>query len=57
MTDDELIKLFRQVRIAQKEFFKTRRGDVLDKSKRLEKLVDQEFERRDEKQRKLFGVM
>ena len=43
MTHEEFRKLVSEMRHAQKEYFRTRSGDALDKSKRLERQVDKEL--------------
>lgn len=40
MNTDDFFKLVAQMRQAQKDYFRTRRPDVLEESKRLEKAVD-----------------
>lgn len=44
----EFIQLVREMRKAQKEYFKTRDKDVLAKSKQLEKRVDDEIKKEEE---------
>jgi hypothetical protein len=44
-TMKEFIELVREMRNAQKEYFKTRSRDLLSKSKQLEKQVDDEIKR------------
>ena len=43
MTNAEFRKLVSEMRHAQKNYFRTRSGDALDKSKRLERQVDKEL--------------
>lgn len=40
MTEDEFYKLVAEMRAEQKKFFSTRDSQALEKSKKLEKLVD-----------------
>lgn len=40
MTPDEIVKLAKEMRDAQKSYFKTRSSGDLDKSKRLERQLD-----------------
>lgn len=49
---EEFIKLVEQMRITQKEYFKTRNFKVLEKARGLEREVDQAIERN--KNPKLF---
>lgn len=44
----EFMQLVREMRKAQKEYFKTRDKDVLAKSKQLEKRVDDEIKEEEE---------
>lgn len=44
----EFMQLVREMRKAQKEYFKTRDKDVLAKSKTLEKRVDDEIKKEEE---------
>lgn len=44
MTPDEIIKLAKETRDAQKAYFKTRGYTELDKSKQLEKRLDKAIE-------------
>lgn len=41
MKTSDFVELVRQMRLAQKEYFKTRSRDVLIKSKCLEKRIDE----------------
>jgi hypothetical protein len=43
MPDKEFLELVKKMRGAQKEYFKTRNYDVLNKPKHLEKQVDTEL--------------
>ena len=45
MNAKEFFGLVKEMRVQQKEYFKTRSSDVLRKSKALEKRVDDEIER------------
>lgn len=45
MNAKEFFGLVKEMRVQQKEYFKTRSADVLRKSKALEKRVDDEIER------------
>lgn len=45
MNAKEFFGLVKEMRLQQKEYFKTRSSDVLKKSKALEKRVDDEIER------------
>ena len=45
MNAKEFFGLVKEMRLQQKEYFKTRASDVLKKSKALEKRVDDEIER------------
>lgn len=45
MNAKEFFSLVKEMRLQQKEYFKTRSSDVLKKSKALEKRVDDEIER------------
>lgn len=45
MNAKEFFGLVKEMRLQQKEYFKTRSSDVLRKSKALEKRVDDEIER------------
>jgi hypothetical protein len=45
MNAKEFFGLVKEMRIQQKQYFKTRSSDVLRKSKALEKRVDDEIER------------
>ena len=44
----EFMQLVREMRKAQKEYFKTRNKDVLAKSKQFEKRVDDEIKKEEE---------
>jgi len=44
MSDDAFVSKVREMRAAQKEYFKTRSYDVLNRSKSLEKEVDKIIE-------------
>jgi hypothetical protein len=44
MTDKEIIKLARTMRQAQKDYFNSRRHDDLQRSKQLERQLDQALE-------------
>lgn len=44
MTADEIIRLAKETRDAQKAYFKTRSSSDLDKSKKLERQLDREIE-------------
>lgn len=46
MTPEQFKQLVKEMREAQKQYFKTRDYAVLDKSKKLEKQVDAELEER-----------
>ena len=50
----EFIELVRQMRAAQKEYFKTRSKDVLNRSKELERKVDAELQSINNTQQTLF---
>lgn len=50
----EFIELVREMRAAQKEYFKTRSKDVLSRSKELERNVDAELQSINNKQQTLF---
>ena len=50
----DFIELVRAMRAAQKEYFRTRTGTALKKSKALEKQVDDFIKAIDDKQLKLF---
>lgn len=52
MTNEEFRKLVSEMRHSQKEYFRTRSGDALDKSKRLERQVDKALA--DNGQKELF---
>lgn len=59
MNAKEFFGLVKEMRLQQKEYFKTRSSDVLRKSKALEKRVDDEIERvekvmNEKKQGRLF---
>jgi hypothetical protein len=54
MTDAELIETVRQMRAAQKSYFKTRGSFYLDESKRLERRIDEELAARAAGQSKLL---
>lgn len=59
MNAKEFFGLVKEMRVQQKEYFKTRSSDVLRKSKALEKRVDDEIERvekvmNEKKQGRLF---
>ena len=41
MTVEQLAELVQEMRNAQREYFRTRSGPALDRSKRLEKQVDE----------------
>ena len=45
MNAKEFFSLVKEMRLQQKEYFKTRSSDALKKSKALEKRVDDEIER------------
>lgn len=45
MNAKEFFSLVKEMRLQQKEYFKTRSSDVLKKSKALEKRVDDEISR------------
>lgn len=55
MTDKEFEELVRAMRAKQREYFKTRRQDVLQESARLEQLVDRVLWERKSGQRQLFN--
>ena len=42
------LKLAKQMRLAQKEYFRTRTGEALQKSKRLEKALDEALDQIDD---------
>lgn len=46
--------LVAEMRAAQREYFKTRSGDILERSKQLEKQVDRELKEFNDHQPKLF---
>jgi hypothetical protein len=50
----EFIELVREMRAAQKEYFKKRSKDVLNRSKELERKVDAELQSINDKQTSLF---
>ena len=50
----EFIELVREMRAAQKEYFKTRSKEVLNRSKELERKVDTELQSINNTQQKLF---
>lgn len=50
----EFIALVLEMRAAQKEYFKTRSKDVLNRSKELERKVDAELQNINDKQQTLF---
>jgi hypothetical protein len=50
----EFIELVRQMRAAQKEYFKTRSKDVLNRSKELERKVDNYLQSINNTQQTLF---
>lgn len=50
----EFIELVREMRAAQKEHFKTRSKDVLNRSKELERKVDAELQSINNTQQTLF---
>lgn len=50
----EFIELVREMRAAQKEYFKTRSKDVLNRSKELERKVDAELQSINNTQQTLF---
>lgn len=50
----EFIELVREMRNAQKEYFKTRSKDVLNRSKELERKVDAELQSINNAQQTLF---
>ena len=50
----EFIELVREMRNAQKEYFKTRSKDVLNRSKELERKVDTELQSINNTQQTLF---
>jgi hypothetical protein len=50
----EFIELVRQMRSAQKEYFRTRSKDVLNRSKELERKVDAELQSINNTQQTLF---
>jgi hypothetical protein len=50
----EFIELVRQMRTAQKEYFKTRTKDALNRSKELERKVDAELQSINDTQQTLF---
>jgi hypothetical protein len=51
---DEFIALVRQMREAQRSYFKTRSAEWLSESKRLERKVDEAIKAADDIQPKLF---
>jgi hypothetical protein len=53
-TMKEFIELVREMRNAQKEYFKTRSKDVLNRSKELERKVDAELQSINNTQQTLF---
>lgn len=53
-TMKEFVELVREMRAAQKEYFKTRSKDVLSRSKELERKVDAELQSINNTQQKLF---
>ncbi|MEO1527711.1 MAG: hypothetical protein AAFX06_19955 [Planctomycetota bacterium] len=54
MTNDDFIALVHQMRTAQKEYFRTRDGSVLSRSKELERRVDQAVAELQDRQPSLF---
>lgn len=50
----EFIELVREMRAAQKEYFRTRSKDVLNRSKELERKVDAELQSINNTQQTLF---
>lgn len=54
MNDKDFLELVRQMREAQKQYFKTRWVDDLRKSKKLEKQVDDEIANKVQNQLELF---
>lgn len=56
-TQRDIIVLVKEMRQAQKDYFRTRTTEALQRSKHIERLVDEELERRDneEKQPTLFN--
>lgn len=55
MESSDFIKLVADMRHAQKEYFRTRSGDALEASKRLEKAVDTAIRTMGDKQKELFN--
>lgn len=55
MTADEIVKLVKETREAQKAYFKSRSQADLEKSKRLERLLDKEISLYLDPQPRLFG--
>ncbi len=54
MNEQEFRKLVADMRHAQKEYFRTRSGNALSESKKLEKKVDEELAKAEESQGRLF---
>ena len=50
----EFMQLVREMRKAQKEYFRTRSKDLLNRSKQLERMVDAELQSINDKQTSLF---
>lgn len=50
----EFMQLVRDMRNAQKEYFRTRSKDLLNRSKELERMVDAELQSINDKQTSLF---
>ena len=48
-----IIKLAKQMRLAQKEYFRMRSGDALQRSKRLENALDEALEQIDDEGREM----
>lgn len=48
MTDNELLYFVKEMRKAQRNYFKTRTGAWLEESKKLERIVDRAIEQREQ---------
>lgn len=53
--DKQFVAAVKEMRIAQKEYFRTRDKEILRKAKALEKQVDELLAKYDNSQKDLFG--
>lgn len=56
MKTEEFVKLVEQMRAAQREYFRTRSGDVLVRAKGLEEAVDAAVREMKSGQQRLAGI-